>query len=64
LITTANEEEKLASGRYRLGTSSIVEFVQAQLNSTRARLHGASARYDFQSARTAQFTIGQTSSKF
>jgi outer membrane protein len=65
LITTANEEEKLANARYRLGTSSIVEFVQAQLNATQARLQDASARYDFQSARALlNFTIGQTGSQF
>jgi outer membrane protein len=60
LITTANEEEKLASARYRLGTSSIVEFVQAQLNATQARLQDASARYDFQIGRSLlDFTLGR-----
>jgi outer membrane protein len=60
LIQTANQEEKLASARYRLGTSSIVEFVQAQLDATQARLQDASARYDFQSGRALlNFTVGQ-----
>jgi outer membrane protein len=59
LIETANEEEKLANARYRLGTSSIVEFVQAQLTATQARLQAASARYDFQSSRSLlEFTVG------
>jgi outer membrane protein len=59
LIKTAAQEEKLASARYRLGTSSIVEFLQAQLNATQARLQDASARYDFQSGRALlNFTIG------
>jgi outer membrane protein len=60
LIQTAGEEEQLANERYRLGTSSIVEFVQAQLNDTQARLQDASARYDFQSGRALlNFTVGQ-----
>ena len=60
LIQTAGQEEQLASARYRLGTSSIVEFVQAQLNDTQARLQDASARYDFQSGRALlNFTVGQ-----
>jgi outer membrane protein len=60
LIQTAGQEEQLASARYRLGTSSIVEFVQAQLNDTQARLQDASARYDFQSGRSLlNFAVGQ-----
>ena len=60
LIQTAGQEEQLANARYRLGTSSIVEFVQAQLNETQARLQDASARYDFKSGRALlNFTIGQ-----
>jgi outer membrane protein len=59
LIAAAAQEEKLANARYRLGTSSIVEFVQAQLDVTQARLQDASARYDFQSAvALLDFTIG------
>jgi outer membrane protein len=62
LIQTAGQEEQLANERYRLGTSSIVEFVQAQLNDTQARLQDASARYDFQSGRALlNFTVGQNS---
>jgi outer membrane protein len=60
LITTANEEETLANARYRLGTSSIVEFVQAQLNATQARLQDASARYDYLIGRSLlDFTVGR-----
>jgi outer membrane protein len=59
LIQTAGQEEQLASARYRLGTSSIVEFVQAQLNDTQARLQDATARYDLQDARALlNFTVG------
>lgn len=62
LVQTAAQETKLASARYRLGTSSIVEFVQAQLNDTQARLQDASARYDFQSGRALlEFAVGQKS---
>jgi outer membrane protein len=60
LIQTAGQEEQLANERYRLGTSSIVEFVQAQLNDTQARLQDATARYDFQSGRALlNFAVGQ-----
>jgi outer membrane protein len=60
LIQSASQEEQLANARYRLGTSSIVEFVQAQLNDTHARLQDASARYDFQSGRALlNFSVGQ-----
>ncbi len=62
LIQAAGQEEKLASARYRLGTSSIVEFVQAQLNSTQARLQAASARYDYQSSQALlDFAVGKDS---
>jgi outer membrane protein len=48
LVQTAQEEERLADARYQLGTSSIVELTQAQLNYTEAQLQDASARYDYQ----------------
>jgi outer membrane protein len=48
LIRNASEERKLADARYRLGTSSIVEFTQAELDYTEAELDDARARYDFQ----------------
>ncbi len=60
LIQTAGQEEQLASARYRLGASSIVEFVQAQLNDTQARLQDASARYDYLLGQALlNFTIGR-----
>lgn len=62
LIQAATQEEKLASARYRLGTSSIVEFVEAQLNSTQARLQATSARYDYQSSLALlNFAVGKDS---
>lgn len=64
LIQAAGQEETLANARYRLGTSSIVEFVQAQLDVTQARLQAASARYDFQISRALlDFTIGDSLSQ-
>jgi outer membrane protein len=48
LVKNAAEAQKLADARYRLGTSSIVEFNEAELNYTEAELEDANARYDFQ----------------
>lgn len=48
LIENAAEAQKLADARYKLGTSSIVEFTQAELDYTEAELEDAGARYDFQ----------------
>jgi outer membrane protein len=47
LIQNSAEAQKLANARYRLGTSSIVEFNEAELNYTEAELEAARARYDF-----------------
>ncbi len=48
LLAHASEALDLASSRYNLGLSSIVELTQAQLNQTQAEIAQASARYDFQ----------------
>ena len=59
LIKNAAESQRLADTRYRLGTSSVVEFTQAELNYTEAELEAANARYDYQSARALlNFTTG------
>jgi outer membrane protein len=59
LIQSAAQEQQLAEARYRLGTSSIVELIQAQLDDTEAQLQDTSARYDYQSGRALlRFTIG------
>lgn len=59
MVQTAAEQQKLADARYRLGTSSIVELIQAQLNYTEAQLQDTSAKYDYQSGRSLlNFTIG------
>jgi outer membrane protein len=51
LVQTAGQAQKLASARYQLGTSSIVEYIQAQLNYTEAELQDTSAKYEYQSGR-------------
>jgi outer membrane protein len=48
LVRSAAQAVKLADARYRLGTSSIVEFNDAQLNYTGAQVEAARARYEFQ----------------
>ena len=61
LVQTTADAQKLADARYRLGTSSIVELIQAQLNYTEAELQDTSARYDFQSGRALlNFTTGSS----
>jgi len=59
LVKNAIESQRLADARYRLGTSSIVEFNEAELNYTEAELEDATAKYDYQSARALlNFTTG------
>jgi outer membrane protein len=59
LIQNSAEAQKLANARYRLGTSSIVEFNEAELNYTEAQLEDANARYDFQVDRALlDFSMG------
>jgi outer membrane protein len=59
LVKGASEAQRLAQARYRLGTSSIVEFNEAELNYTEAELEDTRARYDFQVDRALlNFTIG------
>jgi outer membrane protein len=51
LVQTDAQAQTLAESRYRLGTSSIVELIQAQLNYTEAELQNTAAIYDYQSGR-------------
>jgi outer membrane protein len=61
MVQAADQAQKLASSRYQLGTSSIVELTQAQLNFTEAELQVASAKYDYESGRALlNFTIGSS----
>ncbi len=48
LLTQASDALELATARYNLGLSSIVELTQAQLNHTRAEIEQATSRYQFQ----------------
>jgi outer membrane protein len=61
LVQAAGQAQNLADARYRLGTSSIVELIQAQLNYTQAELQDTSAKYDYQSGRALlNFTTGSS----
>lgn len=48
LLEQAQKALDLATSRYKLGLSSIVELSQAQLNETQAEIAQASAKYDYQ----------------
>ncbi|MGC2332368.1 MAG: TolC family protein [Candidatus Acidiferrales bacterium] len=48
LLAEANQALDLASSRYKLGLSSIIELSQAQLNQTQAQIEQTSAKYDYQ----------------
>ena len=61
MVQAADQAQKLARARYSLGTSSIVEFIQAQLNYTEAELQATSAKYDYQAGRALlNFTTGSS----
>jgi outer membrane protein len=47
LLAQANQALDLASSRYKLGLSSIVELSEGQLNQTQAQIVQASAKYDY-----------------
>lgn len=49
LLAQANQALDLASSRYKLGLSSIIELSQAQLNQTQAQIEQTSAKYDYES---------------
>jgi outer membrane protein len=57
LIEHARTAADLAEARYRVGSSSITELGQAQLNLTTARLAEASARYEYLSLHAALTTL-------
>ncbi|MEO8726579.1 MAG: TolC family protein [Acidobacteriaceae bacterium] len=60
LLQEANTALDLATTRYKLGLSSIVELSQAQLQQTQAAIGNTNARYDYQSASAALgFQLGQ-----
>jgi len=59
LLASARESLELANARYKVGSSSIVELSQAQLNETQAQIEQARARYDYQTRQAIlRFQIG------
>ncbi len=46
ILTSAEEDFKLVSERYRLGSASILELLDAQVSVTRARVDLVSSKYD------------------
>ena len=48
LLVTANEALDLASTRYKVGETSMIEFREAELNKTQAEIAFASAKYEYQ----------------
>jgi outer membrane protein len=48
LLASANEAFDLAQARYHVGSSSVVEFTQAQLSQTQAEIAEAQARFEYQ----------------
>jgi outer membrane protein len=58
LLNEAKLAEDLASSRYRMGLSSIIELSQAQLNLTQAQIAEASAKYEYQ-VRTSELLYQQ-----
>jgi outer membrane protein len=61
LLASANEAFDLASARYKVGSSSIVELSQSQLNQTEAEIAQARAKYEFQTRKSIlNFQLGQT----
>jgi len=60
LLDQANFALDLASARYKIGLSGIVEISQAQLNQTQAEIANANARYMYQTAlAVVRYQIGQ-----
>ncbi len=60
LLNQANLSLDLASARYKIGLSGIVELTQAQLSQTEAQIAFTSARYAYQTALAElRFQLGQ-----
>jgi outer membrane protein len=59
LVDQTNEAMRLSQARYDAGLGSIVELNQAELNQTSALITAASARFNYQQARTQlDYTVG------
>ena len=60
LLDQANLALDLASARYKIGLSGIVDMTQAQLNQTQAEIANTNARYSYQTALAeVRYEIGQ-----
>jgi outer membrane protein len=60
LLRNANEALELARARFKIGTTSIIELSQAELNATSAQIAEANARYDYQIRHSAlEFELGR-----
>ncbi|MGB7267512.1 MAG: TolC family protein [Terracidiphilus sp.] len=60
LLDQANFALDLASARYKIGLSGIVEISEAQLNQTQAEIANTNARYSYQTALAiVRYEIGQ-----
>ncbi len=60
LLNQANFALDLASARYKIGLSNIVDLTQAQLNQTQAEIDYNSARYSYQTALAqVRYEVGQ-----
>ena len=57
LLDSANEAFELAQARYKVGSSSIVELSQAQLNQTEAEIAQSKARNTSYQTRSGQFSV-------
>jgi outer membrane protein len=59
LLNSAQQAFQLAQGRYEVGTSSIVELSQAELQQTQAQITAATSRFDYQvRRRVLDFELG------
>jgi outer membrane protein len=59
-LTNATEALELAKARFQIGSASIIELSQAELNQTSAQIDAATARYDYQIRFSAlNFEIGR-----
>ncbi len=60
LLNQANLALDLATARYKIGLSGIVDMTQAQLNQTQAEIDNTNARYSYQTALSVvRYEVGQ-----
>ncbi|MGB0063064.1 MAG: TolC family protein [Terracidiphilus sp.] len=60
MLNQSNFALDLATARYKIGLSSIVELTQAQLNQTEAQIENTNARYAYQTALAeVRYEVGQ-----